>query len=114
MNNYFVRTNSTRYCYAYDTEELKKVPYVTAAATENENGEITVFAMNRSLEEAAEIDGIGFDGMKLASHTVLNCDDMKAVNSFEDPEHIAPAELPVGAQIVLPAHSWNVLRFTKA
>ena len=52
--------------------------------------------------------------MKLISHTVLNCDDMKAVNSYEDPEHIVPAELPVTDKILLPAHSWNVLRYTKA
>ena len=101
-------------CDTYDTEELKKVPYVTAAATENEAGEITVFALNRSLEDSAEIEGNGFDGMKLISHTVLNCDDMKAVNSYEDPEHIVPAELPVTDKILLPAHSWNVLRYTKA
>ena len=101
-------------CDTYDTEELKKVPYVTAAATENEAGEITVFAVNRSLEDSAEIEGNGFDGMKLISHTVLNCDDMKAVNSYEDPEHIVPAELPVADKILLPAHSWNVLRYTKA
>ena len=99
-------------CDTYDTEELKKVPYVTAAATETEAGEITVFAVNRSLEDSAEIDGTGFDGMKLVSHTVLTCDDMKAVNSYEDPEHIVPAELPVTDKIVLPAHSWNVLRYT--
>ena len=100
-------------CDTYDTKELKNVPYVTVAATENENGEVTVFAVNRSLEDSAEIESIGFDGLKLTSHTVLNCDDMKAVNSFENPENIVPAELPVDGQLILPAHSWNVLRFSK-
>ncbi|MCR5120899.1 MAG: alpha-N-arabinofuranosidase [Ruminococcus sp.] len=100
-------------CGCYDGGGLKNVPYVTAAAVENDDGGVTVFAVNRSLEESAELDTAGFEGLKLVSHTVLDCDDMKAVNSLADPEHVVPAELSVNGATALPAHSWNVLRFKK-
>ena len=99
-------------CGTYDGGGLKNVPYVTAAAVENEDGGITVFAVNRSLEEDAELDIAGFEGLKPVSHTVLSCDDMKAVNSLRNPDNVAPAELPADSA-ALPAHSWNVLRFTR-
>ena len=100
-------------CGTYDGGGLTNVPYVTAAAVENEDGGVTVFAVNRSLEETAELDLSGFDGLRPVSHTVLDCDDMKAVNSLENPDNVAPKELPADAA-ALPAHSWNVLRFAKA
>ena len=100
-------------CGTYDTASLKEVPYITAAAVENEDGCITVFAVNRSLDEDSELE-IGMpDGYKLYQHTVLDCDDMKAVNSLACPENIKPAEMPVDRDTVLGRHTWNVLRFRK-
>ncbi len=101
-------------CGTYDGGGLKNVPFVTAAAVENEDGGITVFAVNRSLKEDAELDTTGFEGFKLVSHTVLDNDDMKATNSLENPDNVVPAELPTDGVLTLPAHSWNVLRFAKA
>ena len=97
---------------AYDTKDLKDVPYLTCTAVDN-GDTVTVFAVNRSLDEAADLDLEGFDGMKLISHTFLTCDDMKATNSLTDPDNIKPEEAAVSDRITLGAHSWNVLRFSK-
>lgn len=101
-------------CGTYNGGGLENVPYVTSAAVENSEGGVTVFAVNRSLEEAADLDLEGADGLRLVSHTVLSCDDMKAVNSLAEPENVVPAELSTDIPLSLPAHSWNVLRFAKA
>ena len=101
-------------CGTYNGGGLENVPYVTSAAVESAEGEITVFAVNRSLEEAAELDIEGLDGYKLISHTVLNNDDMKAINTFESPDNVVPVKLDTGDTVALPAHSWNMLRFARA
>ena len=102
-------------CGTYDADELKDVPYVTAAAVDNGNGELTVFAMNRSLDEDAVVDAdlAGFEGYTLQEHIELNCDDFKAVNSLENPDNVVPNNKDIGETITFAAHSWNVLRFKK-
>lgn len=102
-------------CETYDTEGLKEVPYVTAAAVLNDNGEISIFAVNRSLDKEAVLDAelIGFEGYSLFEHIELNCNDLKAVNSFEKPNNIVPANKQTDGKTELSAHSWNVLRFRK-
>ena len=52
----------------------------------------------------------------MLSHSVLHHDDMKAVNTEENPNEVAPVDVPVsrpGEPVILPAASWNVLRFSK-
>lgn len=102
-------------CGTYDADELKDVPYITAAAVDNGNGELTVFAMNRSLDEDAVVDSelAGFEGYTLQEHIELNCDDFKAVNSLENPDNVVPNNKDIGETITFAAHSWNVLRFKK-
>ena len=54
-----------------------------------------------------------------AEHIVLTNDDMKAVNTEADPNHVAPThsdatKLENGKMhTVLGKHSWNVIRLTK-
>jgi alpha-N-arabinofuranosidase len=57
--------------------------------------------------------------MKMSEHLLLHHDDVKAVNTEEQPDNVVPVSIPVTpaegerAQIVLPPLSWNVLRFSK-
>lgn len=101
-------------CDRYDAGELKEVPYVDSVAVLSEDQKtVTVFAVNRSLEENMELD-ICFGGLENAtciSHTVLTGDDLKAINTIENPNMVTPEELPVGSEIVLPKQSWNMLVF---
>ena len=77
--------------------------------------ELTVFAVNRNMDETAEVslDFEGFGELTLAEHMVLNNDDMKAVNSPENPENVVPKK-GTGVKdgvVILEPHSYNIVRF---
>ena len=102
----------------HDTKHFNDVPTMDAAATMDEAGNVTIFAVNRDLAEPVklQLDLRAFGGMKPAFHTVLHHDDMKAVNTEEHPDEVKPVQVPVVIEddcIVLPAASWNVIRFIK-
>ena len=64
-----------------------------------------------------DIDLRAFGDMRLNEHILLHHDDVKAVNTEDNPMNVAPTSGPGGtvdggrAQVKLPALSWNVLRF---
>jgi len=102
------------HCDTFSTKSHTDIPYIeTSAIYSPETGEVTLFAVNRSLEE--DIDLIvraeDFGALSLKEHTLLYCDDLKAVND-KDTERVAPQTVPVGSgTITLKKHSWNMLRF---
>lgn len=101
-------------CETYDAGQYGKTPYLEAIAlADEESRSVTVFAVNRSLEEEMElsVSVTGFGALRMLGHTVLHCDDLKAVNTADSPDTVQPRELPVGGTVVLPPQSWNVLRF---
>lgn len=98
-------------CDTYDAGTLKQIPYVESSVIYNEEaGEIVVFAVNRSLEDAVELD-LTLEGFncELVEHKELYCEDLKAVNTKDD-EPVAPVNVAVGGGITLKKHSWNMLR----
>jgi alpha-N-arabinofuranosidase len=58
-----------------------------------------------------------FENAKLIEHNVLEHDDMKAVNTLENPNNVVPHKNGVTkvsnimATATLNKHSWNVIRF---
>ena len=100
-------------CECYDAGELKDVPCITAAAVENADGGITVFAVNRSLDDDCELEIALPDGYELSEQFELYSDDLKAVNSLDDPDNVTPAKVMPNGERVISRHSWNVLRFKK-
>ena len=105
----------------YDCKDYERVPLVDAAATLGDDGSLTVFAINRSMDEDIELDFDlrAFGDLKAQEHIVLHHDDVKAVNTEANPDNVVPAHgTPVRidggkASVVLPALSWNVMRFKK-
>lgn len=106
----------------YSTGVVFDIPYVDAVAVMDEQAqELTVFAVNRSLEEDAElaISLTGFAGYVLKEHIVLENDDLKAANTMAEPNKVLPgisngtSMHEGGAVSVLHPHSWNVIRFAK-
>ena len=102
----------------YDCRDYERVPLVDAAATLSPDGSLTVFAVNRDLQDAIPLrcDLRAFGSLRVAEHIVLHHDDVKAVNTEADPMNVAPAQGP-GAEadagrvtVRLPALSWNVIR----
>ena len=106
---------------AYDCSDYEDVPYIDSAAVMDDEGNVTVFCVNRDMNDdyAFEIDMRSFGQMKVAEHIMLHHDDVKAVNTEEAPENVYPGKGPGGkidggkAVIQIPALSWNVIRFEK-
>ena len=101
-----------------DTKHYTGVPFVDAAAVLSEDGSVTLFAVNRDLENAAELtaDLRSFGAFRTVTHSVLHHDDMKAVNTEENPDTVKPRDVPIDlkdGKIILPAASWNVIRLCK-
>ena len=80
---------------------------------DEEKQEITVFAVNRSMEESLtlHVDIGGYGDLTEIEHIVLYHDNMKACNTADAPHTVMPARMEDQAEPTLPPHSWNVIRF---
>ncbi|MDF2962940.1 MAG: alpha-N-arabinofuranosidase [Paenibacillus sp.] len=105
----------------YDSAEFTDVPYLeTSIVWNNDDEELTIFAVNRHLQEKLllECDLRQFTGYELFEHIVVQNDDLKAVNTPER-ENVYPVfhkdtQLNDGVLLSeLPPKSWNVIRFAK-
>ena len=105
----------------YDCTDYEGVPLVDATATLGDDGSVTVFCVNRDMKEdfCLDLDLRSFGELRLEEHILLHHDDVKAVNTEENPGNVMPTAGPGGtvdggkAEIRLPALSWNVIRFVK-
>ena len=105
----------------YDCRDYDKVPYVDATATMDDDGNVTIFAVNRSMNEDFELtaDMCSFGDLKFAEHILLHHDDVNAVNTELDPMNVSPKQGDAATvdggkmSVKLPALSWNVIRLTK-
>ncbi len=88
----------------------------------NEDDEtLTLFAVNKDLEDSMELtcDLRQFSGYQVKEHIILNHSDLKAVNTEENPDNVAPvkienAKLESGIlNTVLSEHSFHVIRLGK-
>ncbi|MBW7474767.1 alpha-N-arabinofuranosidase [Paenibacillus oenotherae] len=102
----------------YDSKEFTDVPYLDSIAVHHpEKDELTVFAINRSLEKSLtlECDIRSFADYAIIEHIVLEHDDLKAVNTAEHeavrPHNNGNAIVQDGrVKAELSKHSWNVIR----
>ena len=86
-----------------------------------EDEELTIFAVNKNLEEDMEVscDLRQFADYRVVEHIVLTNDDMKAVNTEENPGNVVPmagnsSRMENGQfTTVFGKHSWNVVRLKK-
>ena len=74
---------------------------------------ISVFLVNRSLDEEVELELEGFDGYKISSHVELTHDDLKAINTIDNPEEVVAKEKNISDKVVLSSKSWNMIKFSK-
>lgn len=118
-----VALNTAQRASKHDTKEFTDVTDVeTVAVWDDEKEELTVFAVNRDLENAIvlESDLRAFEGYQLAEHIVLEHEDFKAVNSAAG-EAVAPSTVEDRDQMEdgllrsrLGPASWNVIRLKKS
>ena len=103
----------------YDCTDYEGVPVLDATATLADDGSVTVFCVNRDMTEECllNVDLRAFGSLRLDEHILLHHDDVKAVNTEENPDCVAPTAGPGGkldggkAELRIPALSWNVIRF---
>ncbi len=108
-------------CPKYDCKDFTDVPYLESVASyDEENEEITLFVVNRSMEEDIQLDIslLGFEGYKVVSFDSMDGYDVKKENTFGDESvkmHSNPLPIEEGKNTVanLKALSFNVIRFKK-
>lgn len=105
----------------YDSTDFGGVPVVDATAVLADDGGLTVFAVNRGSDCDIRLacDLRAFGNLEFKEHIVLHHDDVKATNTEESPNTVAPVvyrdcESEGGHfSVRLPALSWNVLNFSE-
>ena len=105
----------------YDCSDYENVPILDAVAVAGDDGSLTLFCVNRDLTDAVcvSVDLRSFGDLHMKEHLVLHHDNVHAFNSEENPKEVIPFLInPVPcdggkADIILPALSWNVIRFCK-
>lgn len=107
----------------YDSKDFTDVPVLDAVAIFNEEAEeVAVFAVNKDLAEAVELecDFRSFKDYRVIEHGVLAHEDLKAANTLENPNNVVPsangnAKVEDGIlKAVLGKASWNVIRLRKS
>jgi len=109
----------------YDSKDYTDVPYIETVAVMNEEAEeLTVFAVNRSLEDSVAVSCFlrGFEDYSVTEHIVLESENLKAANTLDNPDAVVPhtrqgscVSLGKGEYMIeLHKASWNVIRFKKA
>lgn len=107
------------HCPVYDTRDFGPVPMLEATAIlDFSNGELTVFAVNRSQSDelSLECELRAISGVRILEHIVLDHEDRKAVNTKENPDSVKPRNANGGKldenilHVTLPRLSWNVIR----
>ncbi|MBQ5969772.1 MAG: alpha-N-arabinofuranosidase [Clostridia bacterium] len=104
----------------HDTKDFTDVGDVDAVAVRNEEtGALTVFAVNRDMEESnlLTLDLKDFDGLRAVEHIRYDGFDRYAVNTANDgsvrPRSEALTAAPDAREFKLNPLSWNVIRFEK-
>jgi alpha-N-arabinofuranosidase len=99
---------------------MPETPYLKASVVADDMGGLTLFLLNRDLEQGVDVtvDARSFGKLQVNHAEELQEDDLKAVNSSADPLRVKPRTLKdvsvSGGKIALklkPA-SWNVIKLT--
>jgi alpha-N-arabinofuranosidase len=114
--------NSRVACECYDSKEYGGVPYLESIAVHNEtSGCLTVFAVNRNLNEILNMDVrlFDFEGYHFVEQITLANNDLYAANDANH-EIVKPRLEEAGGEmngniltVRLPPASWNVIRLEK-
>jgi alpha-N-arabinofuranosidase len=107
----------------YDNYEFGQIPLLETVATlNNDDGSLTIFAVNRGQEGPLPLEGDvrSFVGHEVVEHLVLEHKDPKATNTAKHPNSVMPhkggdaAVLDGKLTALLPPLSWNVIRLSRS
>jgi alpha-N-arabinofuranosidase len=77
----------------YDVKGLNQVPHLDVAGSYNESdGSVVAFILNRDIAKSHDVEVVWEDKAptKVQATSLLTGDDLKAVNSFQSPNKVAP------------------------
>lgn len=105
-------------CETYKAGKFEAIPYIDTAITTNDNDEVSIFIVNRNLDEDIEatVELDGFSCKKITEHKIMTHSDVKATNSLDNPDNVKPidgtnASIQNGKLVVnIPAKSYNLIR----
>ena len=108
-------------CPKYDCKDFTDVPYLESVASyDEENEEVALFVVNRSMEEDVQLDIslLGFEGYKVVSFESMDGYNVYQENTFDNEtvkmhSNSLPAEDGKNTVANLKALSFNVIRFKK-
>ncbi|MFW6306206.1 MAG: alpha-N-arabinofuranosidase [Bacillota bacterium] len=102
----------------YDSKDFKDVPIIDSVSVYHEDDDsLTIFAVNRGQEEVSLTCNLeNFKDFEVTEHIVMEHEDMKAVNTEENPDNVKPYN--VNNTVVkdneihttLQGLTWNVIR----
>ncbi len=104
----------------YEVEGIGPVAYVDVAATMAQDGTVAVFALNRDLSQARQVELVWEDRTPgtVTTGSVLTGNDLKAINTFDAPKRVVeqPAAKPstsnATTRFELPPRSYTVFQFS--
>ena len=104
----------------YSSSDFDDVPVIDATAVLGDDGLLTIFAVNRSIDSDILLtcDLRAFQKVKFEEQIILHHDDVKAVNTEQAPNTVVPIvrkdyKLEDGLiNVKIPALSWNVLKLS--
>lgn len=102
----------------YDSKSFDAVPMLDTSAVAGDDGSVTIFVVNRSMEDDIELncDLRSFGDLAIDEHILLAGHDVKAANTEANPNNVVPTRGDGGTieggklNIRIPKLSWNVLR----
>jgi alpha-L-arabinofuranosidase len=104
----------------YEVKGTDPVPHLDAAASHNPaDGSVTLFILNRDLQKSHDVEVVWEDRQpsRVLTTSLLTGDDLKAVNSFQSPQRIAPQPFAKPAtnnnrtKFEVPARSYTMLQW---
>jgi alpha-N-arabinofuranosidase len=105
----------------YDVAGMEQVPHVDVAGSFNtSDGSVALFILNRDLSKAHELEILWEDHApaRVLNATLLTGDDLKASNSFETPQRVAPQPFAKPSttgdrtKLEVPARSYTVVQWS--
>jgi alpha-L-arabinofuranosidase len=105
----------------YDVKGLDQVPHLDVAGSHNAaDGSVALFILNRDLQKAHDVEIVWEDQAptRVLTTTVLTGDDLKAVNSFQSPQKVAPQSFAKPTttngrtKFEVPARSYSIVQWS--
>jgi alpha-L-arabinofuranosidase len=105
----------------YEVKGMDPVPHLDATATHNAaDGSVVLFILNRDLQKPHDVEVVWEDRApaRILTTSLLTGDDLKAVNSFQSPQRVAPQAFAKPAtangrtKFEVPARSYTMLQWS--